>query len=95
MCKFIEKDGDSIKINSYLAIASFIILILTLLSSVIALTVSAQNDIDSNYDKLLISENQIKSNQESIRLNENRLIIIETQYSNIIEALDRIEAKVK
>lgn len=94
--KLIEHDGNgSIKINTYLAIGTFLLLIFTALISVTVVVVSAQNNADISLQEIQEQKNIINTHSIDINEHENRIVRIETHYEHILESLIRIEGDIK
>jgi peptidoglycan hydrolase CwlO-like protein len=83
------KDGNGrIIINSRIAFISLVIMILITFASIVALTVSAQSDIEFAKSNILDFKNKIEDH-------EKRITTIETHYTHISNSLERIEKKIE
>jgi hypothetical protein len=83
------KDGKGkVVIDTKIALITLIILIFTTFASIVALSVSAQSDIDFAKENIIDFKNKIEDH-------EKRITTIETHYMHITNSLERIEKKIE
>lgn len=83
------KDSNGrIVIKGKIALISLIIMILITFASIVALTVTAQSDIE-------FAKKNINDFKEKIEDHEKRITTIETHYVHITNSLERIEKKIE
>lgn len=87
--------NGKIIIHGWVAIITFIVLVFTTFTSIVALTVNAQSDIQANSKDVLNCKEEIINAKEVIDSNSNRITKIETHYTHITEQLNRIEDKLE
>lgn len=89
----VEKRGNEVIINTWLAIISLILLLGSTLVSIVTLTVSAQNNIEQNAKSINELKEIVEEVHEQLNSNRDRIAVIETHYEHIQNQLDRIETK--
>jgi len=92
MTKLIEHDGNGrITVNTWIALIGLIVLLLSSITSIIAISTNAQSDIENNIDNINKNSNLIDENGDTIVNHAERMVALETHYKHIKESLQRIE----
>lgn len=91
--RILKVEGNRISINTWVALLSFLLVIVTAITSIVSLTTSIQTQVQYNTKEIEELKNlneRIITNQDST---QNRISVIETHYEHITDQLNRIEQK--
>lgn len=90
-----EKEGYYVKVNTWVAVLMFFLVILSSVVSAVTITTSLENQVEHNVQTI----EELKDLQTECMQNQNvfreRMAVVETQYSDIKSTLNRIENKVE
>ena len=84
-----------LEVKTWIAILSFILILLGMFASVVAMKTTLENGVESNSDRIEEHEDLTQTMSESIQNHEKRLVTIETHYDHIEKSLDKIETKLE
>ena len=87
--------NHKLEIKTWIAILSFVIILLGMFASVVAMKTTLENGVEFNSDRINEHEGLTNILSNSIQNHEKRLIKIEIDYTHISDALDRIEDKLE
>ena len=93
--RLVESRNDKIAINKWLALFTFIILLVGTIFSVTNYSVSATNELAYQSERIQECKDNIAILAESVTDNQIRLTAMETHYVNIKSQLNRIEEKLE
>ena len=93
--RLVETRNDKIAINKWLALFTFIILLVGTIFSVTNYSVSATSELAYQSERIQECKDNIAILADSVTDNQIRLTAIETHYVNIKSQLNRIEEKLE
>jgi len=91
---FYYNENGKLSIDLWVSIIGLVLLITSALISIVALTVQAEKNIETNNIHIIECKEDRKDIIKILNNHENRLTKIETHYTHIILQLDRIEKTV-